>query len=61
MGLVEWWLEATTWEPMTGTPGTVEWPYPGGLLEQPARLAEAVMLLRSEWPYVPRPSAPEKR
>ena len=50
-GFVEWWFEATHWDGMSGAPGLPEWPHPGGLLGQPALLAEAVSLLRTEWPY----------
>jgi hypothetical protein len=38
---------------MTGNPsGPPEWPRAGGLLQQPARLVEAVTILRMELPHV---------
>ena len=52
-GFVDWWLEATDWDSMTGGPGRVEWPFPGGLMKQPAKLVQAVNLLRIEWRYLP--------
>ena len=48
--VVEWWYWSSTFDGMSGAPvGPPEWPYPGGMLHQPARLAEAVKVLRVEW------------
>lgn len=44
-----WWLEATTSDGWTGQRSLPEWPFPGGLLRQPAVIAEAVAVLREEW------------
>lgn len=54
--VVWWWLQSVPWA-VGGLGGAVpagppEWPRPGGLLRQPARLVEAVTVLRSEWPFV---------
>jgi hypothetical protein len=46
---------------MSGAPsGPPEWPFPGGLLNQPARLVDEVDLLRSEWPHLAKPVAKQK-
>lgn len=46
----EWWLQSTTFDGMSGQPlGPPEWPRPGGLARQDARLVEAVTLLRTQW------------
>lgn len=38
---------------MSGHPsGPPEWPEPGGMMNQDAKLVEFVSLLRSEWPYI---------
>lgn len=53
LATVEWWLSSTTFGEMSGQPvGPPEWPLPGGLLNQPAKLVEAVGLLRAEWAHV---------
>ncbi len=50
MEVVEWWYWSSTFDGMSGSPsGPPEWPYPGGMLNQPARLADAVKILRVEW------------
>lgn len=46
----EWWVLSSQFDGMTGRPsGPPEWPLPGGMQNQPAKLVEAVVLLRSEW------------
>lgn len=56
--LITWWMQSSTWGEQAGQPiGPPEWPRPGGYLRQPARLVEAVSILRSEWPHVQRASA----
>lgn len=53
--VLAWWLESSTFDGMAGAPnGPPEWPLPGGLLMQPARLVQAVSVLRSEWAHLPR-------
>lgn len=48
--LVEWFLGSTRFEGMTGAAsGPPEWPFRGGYWRQPARLVQAVKLLRGEW------------
>jgi hypothetical protein len=54
--IIAWWVDSSPWsyDPNSGmgTPsGPPEWPFPGGLLNQPAPLVEAVSILRSELPY----------
>ena len=56
--VLSWWLESTPWDyGFSGAQpaGPPEWPYPGGWLAQPAKLVDAVRLLRAELPHVPRP------
>lgn len=50
-----WWLRSVPW--MAGLSGMApsgppEWPLPGGMLHQPARLVAAVDILSDEWPHV---------
>lgn len=53
--VLAWWMESSTFEAFSGAPcGPPEWPLPGGYLMQPARLVQAVSVLRSEWGHVPR-------
>lgn len=53
--VVGWWMRSTTWGDFSGAPvSPPEWPLPGGELHQYNDLAEAVMLLRSEWGFVQR-------
>lgn len=62
VGFISWWFDATRFDPMSGTPGLPEWPYPGGPLKQPAKFIEAVHLLRSEWHYLrSRQDTPKKK
>jgi len=50
MAVVEWWLESTRFDGMSGQPsGPPEWPAAGGLMRQPAQLVAAVRQLRSAW------------
>lgn len=52
---VMWWMQSIQWQGGFGVvaPGSApEWPLPGGLLMQPARLVEAAITLRSEWPFL---------
>jgi hypothetical protein len=51
---VEWWILETQFDGMSGQAGRSRWPYPGGYLCQPARLVEAVTLLRGEWSVIMR-------
>jgi len=63
---VEWWMLETDFTPVAGLGGgsvivgKTRWPYPGGYLCQPARLIEAVTLLRGEWPIIMRHRAESK-
>lgn len=61
MDLVEWWLDATSFDGMSGQPSPPLWPFRGGVLRQPAALVQAVRLLRNEWPYVMAAGRPAKR
>lgn len=45
---LQWWLDETTFDGMSGAAGPPRWPYRGGYLKQPARLVEAVRTLRGE-------------
>jgi len=62
LAIAEWWLLSAPPDPLTGDrAGMPEWPFPGGLWNQPARLVDAVQVLRAEWPHVfegPKPKEP---
>lgn len=58
--VVEWWLEATTFDGFTGAASPPEWPFPGGPLRQPAKLVAAARVLRSEWPHIRRGGTKER-
>lgn len=51
---VEWWMLETQFDGMSGQAGRPRWPYRGGFLRQPARLVEAVSILRAEWSAIMR-------
>jgi hypothetical protein len=51
--IVRWWIQSSRFDGFSGQPfGPPEWPRKGGLLNQTARLVDAVDLLRAEWPHV---------
>ena len=51
--VVRWWVASTRFDGMSGMPsGPPEWPFKGGILNQPGKLVDAVDLLRGEWSYV---------
>lgn len=51
--LIDWWQLSSHWDVGHGMPaGPPEWPNPGGLLAQPAKLVQAVTVLRSEIAHV---------
>jgi len=53
MEAINWWLGSVSFDGFTGRPtGPPEWPFRGGLLRQPARLAEAAQVLAGEWPHL---------
>jgi hypothetical protein len=55
---VEWFLWSMERDPWSGRPiGVREWPQPGGVLAQPAKLVQAVDLLMKEWPYLETPKS----
>jgi len=62
--LIHWWQFSSPWDGATGQPsGPPEWPEPGGMMNQDAKLVDLVMLLRSEWPHIaaaPEPAAARK-
>jgi len=59
--LVAWWVESSPWDPwMDGPAGPPEWPRPGGLMRQAAKLVEAVRILRNEWPKL-RPKGKDRK
>lgn len=49
--VVDLWL-ATTPFSMGSPAGPPEWPAPGGYLDQDARVADAMTLIRNHWPHV---------
>lgn len=58
---VEWWMLETRFDGMSGQAGPPRWPYPGGYLHQPARLVEAVSILRGEWTTIVRHRSESKQ
>ncbi len=61
---VEWWRCTTPFEGFGGQPiGPPEWPFPGGMLNQPNEVVEAAMVLRQEWGHIDRGEkrAPERK
>lgn len=60
--MVAWFFRAVRWDSFSGTPaGIREWPRPGGLMDQDARLVAAVDLLLAEVQYLPKARAPKER
>jgi hypothetical protein len=48
--VLHWWLSSSQFDGMTRSAvGPPEWPRPGGMLNQDAKLVEAVHMLRYEW------------
>lgn len=60
--VLRWWVGSSTWDGMSGRPaGPPEWPRPGGMLRQPAKLVAAVELLSAELRYVRSAREPQDK
>ena len=60
--VLDWFLWSVEWNAWSGTPMSIrEWPRPGGILRQSAKLVAAAKLLLSEWSHVPRDKPKGKR
>lgn len=60
--LVQWFFRAARWDSFSGAPvGIREWPRPGGLMAQDARLVAAVDLLLAEVQYLPKARPTKER
>ncbi len=60
--VVHWFYRAARWDSWSGQPiGIRDWPRPGGLMRQDARLVQAVDVLLAEMQYLPKARAPKER
>jgi hypothetical protein len=58
--LLAWYVESSPWAGMSAVPsGPPQWPYPGGYLNQPARLVAAVQRIRAELAHLDETEAKE--
>lgn len=59
---MHWFYRAAIWDTWSGQPiGIRDWPRPGGLMHQDARLVQAVDVLLAEMQYLPKARAPKER